>query len=237
MVMVTSRRLLAAAILPLVLAACTRTAGQRDAGTGTTATAAGSGFPAPGGRQGLAAVRHVWGHRAGEPGIQTELRHPSADPYLAVTLPRMGRCWKTTTGSATPVRPTTSRRSPGKAPPWPPRPTSRSGLRPPRHLGHRPQPQGRQGRPVRRPSRRFAFFASVTANPAFWAAHILSFRPLPGDLARASTTPAFSFIVPNLCDGHDASCVTGAAGGLTQARSWRSGCRRSWPRRPTRTAA
>ena len=64
----------------------------------------------------------------------------------------------------------------------------------------------------------FAFFASVTANPAFCAAHILSFRPLPGDLARASTTPAFSFIVPNLCDdGHDASCVTGAAGGLAQA--------------------
>ena len=61
MVMVTSRRrLLAAAILPLVLAACTSTAGQRDAGTGTTATAAGSGSPAPGGRQGLAAVRHVW---------------------------------------------------------------------------------------------------------------------------------------------------------------------------------
>jgi hypothetical protein len=32
---------------------------------------------------------------------------------------------------------------------------------------------------------------------------MLSFRPLPGDLARASTTPAFSFVVPNLCyDGH-----------------------------------
>ena len=39
---------------------------------------------------------------------------------------------------------------------------------------------------------------------------MLSFRPLPGDLARASTTPAFSFVVPNLCcDGHDAPCVTG----------------------------
>jgi len=64
----------------------------------------------------------------------------------------------------------------------------------------------------------FAFFRSVTGNPAFCATHILSFRPLPGDLARASATPAFSFIVPNLCnDGHDAPCVTGAAGGLTQA--------------------
>jgi hypothetical protein len=34
----------------------------------------------------------------------------------------------------------------------------------------------------------------------------------------ARTTPAFSWISPNLCDdGHDASCVTGAPGGLAQA--------------------
>ena len=84
----------------------------------------------------------------------------------------------------------------------------------------------------------FAFFRSVTANPAFCAAHILSFRPLPGDLARASATPAFSFLVPNLCtDGHDAPCADGALGGLAQAdRSWPGGCRSSWPRRPTGTA-
>ena len=64
----------------------------------------------------------------------------------------------------------------------------------------------------------FAFFASVTASPAFCAAHIMSFRPLPGDLAHASATPAFSFVVPDLCnDGHDAPCVTGAPGGLAQA--------------------
>jgi hypothetical protein len=44
----------------------------------------------------------------------------------------------------------------------------------------------------------FACFASVTGSQAFCAAHILSFQPLPGDLARASATPAFSFIVPNL---------------------------------------
>jgi phosphatidylinositol-3-phosphatase len=65
---------------------------------------------------------------------------------------------------------------------------------------------------------RFAFFASVTASPAFCAAHIMSFRPLPGDLAHASATPVFSFVVPDLCnDGHDAPCVTGAPGGLAQA--------------------
>jgi phosphatidylinositol-3-phosphatase len=64
----------------------------------------------------------------------------------------------------------------------------------------------------------FTFFRSVTANPTFCAAHILSFRPLAGELARASATPAFSFLAPNLCnDGHDAPCVTGAHGGLAQA--------------------
>ena len=69
----------------------------------------------------------------------------------------------------------------------------------------------------------FAFFRAVTANRAFCAAHLLSTRPLPGDLARASTTPAFSFIVPNLCnDGHDSPCVTGAPGGLAQASGFLS---------------
>jgi phosphatidylinositol-3-phosphatase len=38
----------------------------------------------------------------------------------------------------------------------------------------------------------FALFQSVAANQAFCAAHIVSFHPLPGDLARASATPAYS---------------------------------------------
>jgi hypothetical protein len=64
----------------------------------------------------------------------------------------------------------------------------------------------------------FTFFGSVTANQAFCDAHIVSFRPLPGDLTRAGTTPAFSWISPDLCnDGHDAPCLTGAPGGLAQA--------------------
>ena len=85
----------------------------------------------------------------------------------------------------------------------------------------------------------FAFFRSVTANPAFCAAHILSFRPLPGDLARASATPAVSFLAPNLCnDGHDATCADGAPAAWPKPTgSWPGGCRSSWPRRPTGTAA
>jgi hypothetical protein len=64
----------------------------------------------------------------------------------------------------------------------------------------------------------FTFFRSVTGNQAYCDAHILSFRPLPGDLTRVGTTPGFSWISPNLCDdGHDAPCVTGAPGGLAQA--------------------
>jgi hypothetical protein len=40
---------------------------------------------------------------------------------------------------------------------------------------------------------------------------------------RPGTTPAFSWISPNLCDdGHDAPCVTGAPGGLAQADAFLS---------------
>ena len=40
----------------------------------------------------------------------------------------------------------------------------------------------------------------------------------PATWPGAGTTPAFSWISPNLCDdGHDAPCVTGAPGGLAQA--------------------
>jgi len=63
----------------------------------------------------------------------------------------------------------------------------------------------------------FMFFRSVTANAAYCAAHVLSLRPLAADLSAAAKTPAFSWISPNMCDdGHDAPCVTGAPGGLTQ---------------------
>jgi phosphatidylinositol-3-phosphatase len=283
MVMVTSRRrLLAAAILPLVLAACTSTAGQRDAGTGTTATAAVSGSPAPGGRRGLAAVRHVWVIELENQGYAQSFGTPSADPYLAVTLPRMGALLENYYGighaSAANYIAEVSGQSPSLAtqadcPVWTPFPgdrvagpyhqilgegcvypaavptlgnqlsaTGRSWAAYLQDMGNDPArdrtvatargpacghpatwaiDHSRKAAPGDQYAARhdgFAFFASVTANPAFCAAHILSFRPLPGDLARASTTPAFSFIVPNLCeDGHDASCVTGAAGGLAQA--------------------
>ena len=63
----------------------------------------------------------------------------------------------------------------------------------------------------------FMYFESVIANQSFCDQHIVSFQPLLHDLASATTTPAFSWISPNLCfDGHDAPCVTGDPGGLTE---------------------
>ncbi len=44
---------------------------------------------------------------------------------------------------------------------------------------------------------------------------------LARDLRRASTTPNYSFIVPNLCnDGHDEPCKDGKAGGPAQVNKW-----------------
>ena len=86
--MIKSRRwLLAAAVLPLVLAACTSTAGQPGSGAGTAGNSAGSGSAAPGG---LRAVRHVWVIELENQGYAQSFGTPAADPYLARTLPRMG---------------------------------------------------------------------------------------------------------------------------------------------------
>jgi phosphatidylinositol-3-phosphatase len=88
MVMVNGwRRLLAAAVFLLVLAACTSTAGRPGPGTGTAGTPAGSGPAAPGG---LRAVRHVWVIELENKGYTQSFGTPSADPYLARTLPRIG---------------------------------------------------------------------------------------------------------------------------------------------------
>jgi hypothetical protein len=87
MAMVKDRRWLAAAVFLLVLAACTSTAGRPGAGTGTAGTPAGSGPAAPGG---LRAVRHVWVIELENQGYAQSFGTPSADPYLARTLPQMG---------------------------------------------------------------------------------------------------------------------------------------------------
>ena len=81
----TRRWLPAAALLPLMLAACTSTPARP--GTGTAGRAPGPSSAAPGG---LTAVRHVWVIELENQGYAQSFGTPSADPYLARTLPRMG---------------------------------------------------------------------------------------------------------------------------------------------------
>jgi hypothetical protein len=81
------RWLLAAAVFLLVLAACTSTAGRPGPGTGPAGTPAGSGPAAPGG---LREVRYVWVIELENQGYTQSFGTPSADPYLARTLTRMG---------------------------------------------------------------------------------------------------------------------------------------------------
>ena len=58
----------------------------------------------------------------------------------------------------------------------------------------------------------FVYFHSVTDGPL--CQNDVPFSQFPNDLASAQTTPAYSFITPNLChDGHDSPCVDGEPGG------------------------
>jgi hypothetical protein len=73
----------------------------------------------------------------------------------------------------------------------------------------------------------FVYFHSVIDDAARCASHVVPLGShLASDLRRERTTPAFSFITPNLCnDGHDATCkgvnvAGGHEGGLTGADLW-----------------
>jgi hypothetical protein len=276
------QRLLAAAMVPLVLAGCTSSTGPPGTGTRTAGRPAGSSSAAPGGHRGLSAVRHVWVIELENRGYAQSFGTPSADPYLAKTLPRMGALLENyyaighasadnyiaqVSGQAPDLGtqadcplwipflghvvagpyhqllgegcvypaavPTLGNQLSAAGRSWaaylqdmgndPGRDNTVSTARGPA-CGHPPTWSADRTRHAERGDQYaarhdgFTFFRSVTANPAFCAAHILSFRPLAGELARARATPAFSFLAPNLCnDGHDAPCVTGAHGGLAQA--------------------
>jgi phosphatidylinositol-3-phosphatase len=62
----------------------------------------------------------------------------------------------------------------------------------------------------------FMYFESIIDNKALCDAHVLSLKPLAGDLKSESTTPDYSFITPNTCfDGHDwPKCQDGTPGRL-----------------------
>lgn len=78
----------------------------------------------------------------------------------------------------------------------------------------------------------FVYFHSVIDNAAYCDAHVVPLGPVRGtlatsvrdgtglqrDLKKAATTPAFSFIVPNLCnDGHDYPCINQHSGASAAA--------------------
>jgi phospholipase C len=70
----------------------------------------------------------------------------------------------------------------------------------------------------------FMYLRSVT-DSATCAERVVDLDALTTDLASSTTTPALSYITPNLChDGHDAPCVDGEPGGLASAdaflRTW-----------------
>ncbi len=70
----------------------------------------------------------------------------------------------------------------------------------------------------------FMYLGSVVGSPSC-AQHVVDLGSLTSDLASAASTPALSYITPNLChDGHDSPCVDGQPGGLASAdaflRTW-----------------
>jgi phospholipase C len=64
----------------------------------------------------------------------------------------------------------------------------------------------------------FVYFHSIIDDQARCDAGVVDLMRLQSDLATKATTPAFSFIVPDLCeDGHDSPCVDNRPGGLVSA--------------------
>jgi hypothetical protein len=64
----------------------------------------------------------------------------------------------------------------------------------------------------------FMYFHSIIDDRASCESHVVDYSRLATDLKRRATTPAYSFITPNLChDGHDEPCVDGEPGGLVSA--------------------
>jgi hypothetical protein len=54
----------------------------------------------------------------------------------------------------------------------------------------------------------FVYFHSIIDDTTLCDSHVVNLNLLPQDLARASSTPNYVFITPDLCgDGHDATCA------------------------------
>jgi phosphatidylinositol-3-phosphatase len=62
----------------------------------------------------------------------------------------------------------------------------------------------------------FMYFESVIGRRSYCDSHVLSLKPLAGDLKSVASTPNYSFVTPNTCfDGHDwPKCQNGIPGRL-----------------------
>ncbi len=70
----------------------------------------------------------------------------------------------------------------------------------------------------------FMYFHSIIDDGASCESHVVDYSRFAADLKRRATTPAYSFITPNLChDGHDEPCVNGEPGGLVSASRFLKG--------------
>jgi hypothetical protein len=66
----------------------------------------------------------------------------------------------------------------------------------------------------------FVYFSAITGSPVC-AEDDVPLTDMTKDLTKASTTPNFSFITPNLCDdGHDATCAAGGPAGFAGINSF-----------------
>jgi len=80
----------------------------------------------------------------------------------------------------------------------------------------------------------FMYFRSITGHPSYCRHHVVALSHLRYDLGAESTTPALTYITPDLChDGHDRTCADGGPGGLVAVNRWM----RTWVHRILRSPA
>ncbi len=71
------------------------------------------------------------------------------------------------------------------------------------------------------PRNPFGYISSVVDANTACTTHIVGTDALDGDLANAEDTPAFSYVVPNVChDGRDVPCGAGHLGGTAELDGW-----------------
>ena len=175
---------------------------------------AGSASAAPGGHRGLSAVRHVWVIELENQGYAQSFGTPSADPYLAKTLPRMGALLENYYAIGHASADNYIAQVSGQAPDLGTQADCPLWIPFPGHVVAGPYHQV-LGEGCVYPAAVPTLGNQLSAAGRSWAAYLQDMGNDPGRDDTVSTAPA-AWPKP-----------TG---------SWPGGCRSSWPRRPTGTA-